>query len=383
MPTADIFYVHSNSEVGGGNKVLLRLMDRIDRAKFCPIAFIPDEGPLRQELGAIGTPCYVVDSRLQQISHGRAALSVLKMLAARIRRRPRILHSNEMPYRLTSVACVGMRRVCHVHHPGFDRNTLRWLFRIPPHMIVTPSDFIREEVVRCLDELGLKIPVEVVWNPIDTDWFRPPASKQVLKSRLGLSQETQHVSILGTLAPHKGHVCFLKMAKLVSESRPLTDFHIIGGGRERDEDYIASLKLLVEDLGLADRVRFWGLVDDSRARDVLAASDLFVLPSREEGFGLVLAEAQACEVPVLTTRMRPLDEVVEDTRTGYLVTQDDDQQFARIAIELLGDEGKRQEMGIAGRISVERRFGTPQFVERMTEIYSSVLEPSRATRGAT
>ncbi len=97
-----------------------------------------------------------------------------------------------------------------------------------------------------------------------------------------------------------------------------------------------------------------------------------MLPSEEEGFGLVVAEAQACEVPVITTRMRPLDEVVNDGQTGFLVARNAT-SFAEVAITLLGDKAKRRTMGIAGRKWVEQRFGTESFTNSMLSLYEQLL----------
>ena len=66
------------------------------------------------------------------------------------------------------------------------------------------------------------------------------------------------------------------------------------------QGYKASLVRLADSLGISKQVNFCGFVPDELARDLLCASDLFVLPTREEGFGLSIAEAQACHVPVLT-----------------------------------------------------------------------------------
>jgi glycosyltransferase involved in cell wall biosynthesis len=102
-------------------------------------------------------------------------------------------------------------------------------------------------------------------------------------------------------------------------------------------------------------------------------SDLFVLPSREEGFGLSIAEAQACQVPILSSAIRPLDEVVDEGRTGYLIPPTDHEQFAARAIQLLDNELIRRRMGEAGRKWVVNRFSAAAFVQRVTQLYTEVV----------
>jgi glycosyltransferase involved in cell wall biosynthesis len=106
----------------------------------------------------------------------------------------------------------------------------------------------------------------------------------------------------------------------------------------------------------------------------LAASDVFVLPSGEEGFGLSVAEAQACEVPVLVSDIPVFAEVVEHGRTGYLIKPDDYKEFARRAVALLGSEATRTRMGLAGRESVLKRFDKQVFVRRMMALYDGASE---------
>jgi glycosyltransferase involved in cell wall biosynthesis len=104
------------------------------------------------------------------------------------------------------------------------------------------------------------------------------------------------VNITAALTPHKGHVCFLRMARQVLNHIPGTTFHIVGSVQSGEAGYAEQLHGLAADLGIANRVTFWGFLSDPMARDLLRASDVFVLPTREEGFGLSVAEAQAARL---------------------------------------------------------------------------------------
>ncbi len=138
-------------------------------------------------------------------------------------------------------------------------------------------------------------------------------------------------------------------------------------------DYAASLRHLAAELGIAERIRFWDFIEDKLAHDLLQASDLFLLPTREEGFGLSIAEAQACQVPVLTSAIPPIDEVVNDGRTGYLLDPEDHVSFAQKTIELLGSAEARSKMGLAGRRWVVERFGHRSYIDRVESLYTSLF----------
>jgi L-malate glycosyltransferase len=285
-----------------------------------------------------------------------------------------VIHANDpFVYRIGSLAA-GLCRipaVCHIHHPGQTSQSLRWSFRRRPRLVLTPSLFMKDQIAKCI--AGQQIPLEGLWNQIDTDWFRPSDDVKALRARLGLSLDHKHVCIIGALTPHKGHECFLKMASLILKDIPLTSFHIVGGESPAHKGYKASLVRLADSLGISKQVNFCGFVPDELARDLLCASDLFVLPTREEGFGLSIAEAQACHVPVLSTDMPPLDEVVDKGRTGFLLDANDHQAFASRGIDLLKDEAARTRMAQAGRDWVVQRFSRKTHMHRITSLYRGIL----------
>ncbi|MFY8201083.1 MAG: glycosyltransferase family 4 protein [Pirellula staleyi] len=368
-----LLFAHSSHLVGGANKVLLRLIEKLDRRRFQPMSVIPAHGPLEAELIRLQTPYAVVDVRSANQSMWLQGLSRLQLFLQLRHQRPMLIHANEMAYRTVASACVGANRICHIHHPNVEAALLSWALGKVPHRIITPSNFMQEHVMNALQQAEIRSRVDRVWNPIDTEHFCPAPCAANLRRQLEMNPNTFHVAIVGALAPHKGHVCFLRMAREVLSVHPETTFHIIGGDMGRHPGYAALLNVQIQELGIGNRVRFWGFASDDTVKDAIAASDLFVLPSIEEGFGLVLAEAQSCEVPVLASKIPPLGEVVDDGRTGYLLDPSDPSAFATKAIDLLNSLFHRREMGKAGRRWVKERFCLNSIVSQVAAIYEDVL----------
>ena len=365
--------------IGGGNKVLLSLFESLDRSRFRPVSVVPGVGPLERYLDDLDVPHFIADLRPSQ--RGKAAtVGHAARLAFQCRRRGiQLVHANDpVTYRITSMAAAfcGLGRVCHIHHPSLDRTSLAWSFKRQPHLVLTPSNFMRRQVCGCLDERSV-IRVEAAWNPIDADWFRPAENVARLRCELGLNPSEHHVNITAALTPHKGHVCFLRMARQVLDHIPGTTFHIVGSVQSGEAGYAEQLHGLASDLGIANRVTFWGFLSDPMARDLLRASDVFVLPTREEGFGLSVAEAQACEVPVLTSAIEPLDEVVDAGNTGFLIDPDDFATFAARTIVLLENADERTAMGRTGRRWVVSRFGKRAWATNIEVFYDEVLRQTR------
>jgi glycosyltransferase involved in cell wall biosynthesis len=106
---------------------------------------------------------------------------------------------------------------------------------------------------------------------------------------------------------------------------------------------------------------------------VYAASDVFLLPSEQESFGLAALEALACGVPVVGCRSGGLPEVVRDGETGYLVEVGEVDAAAARCLSLLGDAGLRRRFAAAARDDAVRRFAEPDVVARYVAIYERAL----------
>jgi len=144
---------------------------------------------------------------------------------------------------------------------------------------------------------------------------------------------------------------------------------------------LADLKTLGSRLGVSDRVHWLGNVSDLRS--LLQTSDIFALASVGEAFGLALAEAMACGVPVVGSRNGFLVDVVENERTGLLSTPLDDKAFAEEIERLVRDAARRTEMGRLAVDRARRDFTIDLAVEKTTDIYESPwkeVSPPRTSR---
>jgi N-acetyl-alpha-D-glucosaminyl L-malate synthase BshA len=126
------------------------------------------------------------------------------------------------------------------------------------------------------------------------------------------------------------------------------------------------------DLGIQDRVDFLGKQES--VAELLACADIFLLPSESESFGLVALEAMASEVPVVGTRCGGLEEIVQDGVTGWLLPVGAVPEMAEAAIEILSTDGRREEMGGAGRKVAVDRYSAERIVPIYEDHDREVLE---------
>jgi N-acetyl-alpha-D-glucosaminyl L-malate synthase BshA len=144
---------------------------------------------------------------------------------------------------------------------------------------------------------------------------------------------------------------------------------MVGDGPER-----SAVAYRAETLDVADHVLFVG--KQANIADYLGVADVFLLPSELESFGLAALEAQACEVPVIATRIGGIPEVVSEGETGYLSDVGDVEKMSQDTLRLLADEDVRRAFGEKGRELGLQRYGSDKIIPQYISFYEQVLAKS-------
>lgn len=215
-------------------------------------------------------------------------------------------------------------------------------------------------------------------DAIDTSVFSPRAGAGHLRSELGIPPECVVVGFVGRFSPGKGLEALLEAARLLSGNHPDLRLIIVGEASHGEEGYGGTITALRDRLGLAEIVRFAGFRRD--VPDALASFDIFAFPSHAESFGVALIEAMAMHLPVVASNCDGVLDIVVDGKTGVLVPPGDAASLAGALQRLLEDPLLRQEMGAAGRKRVMGCFDRERQMDRLEEIYRSLL--ARGTSGS-
>ena len=173
------------------------------------------------------------------------------------------------------------------------------------------------------------------------------------------------VVVLASLHRRKGLEHFLQAVARVAPRVPAARFVVAGEGPER-----GRLEALRRELGLDDRVSFPGSIRP--VRELLAASDLFVLSSLEEGISNALLEAQSEGVPAVVTDVGGNAEVVENERTGLVVAPGDPAALAQAMGRLLGSDPERRAMGVAAAARTREVYSLERMTSRMETYYEEI-----------
>ncbi len=224
---------------------------------------------------------------------------------------------------------------------------------------------VSQDLARVTRELfDIRSPIEVIYNFVDASRFRP-LEVEDLRSRI-CSPETRVLVHISNFRPVKQPVAVIDIFHAVQQELPAV-LLLVGDGPE-----MARVQQRVDELGIAQRVKFLGKQEE--VVEILSLSDLMLLPSTQESFGLVALEAMACQVPVIASRVGGLPEVVVHGRAGFLYSPADLEGMAQGAITILSDPALREEMGLHARAIAVEKFSADEQVARYERYYEQVLE---------
>lgn len=194
---------------------------------------------------------------------------------------------------------------------------------------------------------------------------RPGRNRLETRAALGLSESDRVAITVARFTAQKGHEILLRAARQVLDAFPPARFLLVGSGPG-----MAAMQELAESLGIAEAVGFLGERCD--VADLLAASDLFILPSLFEGLPLALLEAMAIGLPVVATGIGGTTEAL-GTDYPWLVEAGEVASLSDLMIHALGDGARCRALGRDNRHRFERLFGAELMAEKTAEVYRAVV----------
>ena len=248
----------------------------------------------------------------------------------------------------------------------------RWIFgRCDGYVAISPA---LQEIYR---EAGLpQSKLQLVPQGVDLRLFSPGEDKLALRVALGLPTHGPVILFVGSLIHRKGIDVLLRAWSEVSAVRP--DSHLVLVGRNQFPEDSDATRFLEEQLaqvrvGGAARLRQLGVRED--VKRWLQAADLFVFPSRREGFGSVMIEAMACGLPCVVADLPGITDFIFGAGgdRGLVVPQEDYAALAAAVLEMLQNPKRAAQIGLAARDDVIRRFDIEQIAQRYVSLYTDLM----------
>ncbi len=213
------------------------------------------------------------------------------------------------------------------------------------------------------ESFGICKEIEVIYNFVNCSLYKAEARPE-LRARFAAPEEKVLIH-LSNFRPVKRTSDVVEIFMRVQKRQPAV-LLMVGDGPER-----SSAEWLAHHYGIERMIHFLGKRDN--IDELIGISDLLLLPSETESFGLVALEAMACEVPVVVSNVGGLPEVVTDGKEGYLAGARDVETMANRSIEILADEKRRREMGRRGRETAKARFCSDAIVTQYENYYKRIL----------
>ena len=285
-----------------------------------------------------------------------------------------ILHSTDRPR--DAIACVvlaaltGAKAVVHAHvnYGDWMSRGVRWAFGRADAIVG-----VSRHTARTFVEAGYpRDRVHAVLNAVEPSRWDPSLDPAPGRDSLGVPDGAPLIVSVARLFPGKGHVELLGALALVKREYENVRLAIVGSDYPADSGTTRMLKEHARNLGIGENVIFTGQRSDIAA--LMAACDVFSLPSFEEPFGLVFAEAMAMKRPVVALTNGGTPEVVEHGKCGLLSSPGDVDTLAANLLRLLGDPALRAQFGEYGRSRVEEHFTPQRMASDFAALYALMLE---------
>jgi phosphatidylinositol alpha-1,6-mannosyltransferase len=269
-----------------------------------------------------------------------------------------------------------------IHQSAVKRKTAAALLGSAA-VLVANSEWTRDRCLTVLRELELDVApdrVRVVPLGADETFFRPGVDPHEVRARYQLEPGRWLLSV-ARLTRHKGIDTALQALSRLAPEHPDLRYAVVGSGEERD-----ALEAEARDLGVADRVRFLTDVPDGDLPALYNCAEIYLgvsrlMEQRVEGFGISLAEASACGLPVIAGRSGGIPAAVRDGETGILVDADRADAVAKAVSRLLADPSLRRRRGEAGRRAVEQHYNWRRVTADLIRIGHEMGAPARQATG--
>lgn len=304
-----------------------------------------------------------------------APISILRLIRVIRSERIQWVHTTDRPR--DAFAAVLLSRLtparCMIHaHVAFDASWMSSMLQRSMQRadaLVAISDYVAVS----LRESGHRADrIHVVKNATDIERWTPGIDREARRAELACTAEDVLIITVARLFPAKGPAELIRAVAEVRAAGRRARLVIVG--HEMIPGYAAELQRLVTELGLDDHVVFTGRRGDVAA--LMAAADIFAMPSMFEPFGLVYLEAMAMQRPVVALDNGGTPEVVDHGVTGLLSPAHDIAAFATNLLTLIDDAELRATMGRAGRVLVEHHFTRQRLAADMGRLYRR-LESAR------
>ncbi len=367
-----VLYVAWAPFFSGAERALLLTIRALDKTRYAPFVVAGTEGEFASQIRAMGVPCQVIG--LRQLDRRRpigGVVSVASVLAAAVRHRVSLIHSNDMPsFQPGGYAArmLGIPAVTHVRFPD-KASGYQWFFRPGFSLALFVSRALMlDAVAEAPDVFDQRS--AVLHDCVEPQETWSEAQVQECRDELGLPRDAVVVAMAGQVAEVKGIWDFVSAAQILVARGSQALFAVLGDDLKTGGATRRQMEARVEALGLSSRFKFLGFRRD--APRVVQAFDIIAVPSHVEPLGNATLEAMAVGRPVIGSRVGGIPEMVVDAETGLLVPPSSPTTLAEAIERLVNDPLLRKQMSRAARARAGTAFGMRAHASALEAYYDNL-----------
>lgn len=358
-------------QIGGGESHLLSLVENLDRTRFDPVVLSFTEGPMVDRLQEMKIPVEVIPTTKP---FNFTVWGKVKDLMRR--------HQIQLVHAHGTRACsnvfqparsLDLPLVYTIHGWSFhdDQHPLLKKIRVMGEKLLTRKADTNISVSSSNQQTGKKYFSDfesiVVNNGIDQQKFNPERQLKDIRQELGIPATSKLILFVARFIHQKQPLVLLRSFALAVQQDPQLRLLMVGDGDQKPEALA-----LVQQLGIADKVVFEKFRQD--VPDVLAAADIFVLPSLWEGLPIGLLEAMAMGKAIIGTKVDGTSEVIQHNQNGLLLDVEGlEQHLAKALLALAADPEKCRMLGKAARATISNTYSASTMTRQIEEIYLKLL----------
>lgn len=388
-PVRTLFLTHA-ADLGGAERSLLEILERMDRSLVAPSLCSLSQGPLLDAARGAGVPVHALpapesvtgmkrgalglspDAALKSLRLAAESLPVVRGIARAARAdRAQVIYTNSAKAHILgglAGRAAGLPVIWHMRD-FFEQPTARTLFqtaaRVLARAVICNSEFTAHP-------FRAHPGCRAVLNGLPADNVRALRPAAEVRAALGIASHAPVAGTAGRLDHWKGIPTFLDAAALAARQVPDARFIVAGGALYHRPEYKASLELRAAAPDLQGLVTFTGFRAD--VYDIIAAMDIYVHPSdRPEPFGRGIVEAMLLDKPVIASRHGGPLEIVSHNETGLLFEPENAGDLARAMVSLFRDATTRASMGRAGRARALDHFTIERMLPQLIQIIEETV----------
>ena len=373
-----IAYLIDGLSMGGAERLMVPILKHLSRDHFEPYVCAmqsKDGNPMAEEIRALGIPVECLNIKhLRDLDAIPRLIKYLKGIGADL------VHTQlEVANILGNVSAKLLRlpSVCTIHvMPSLDVKTktklhqrVEWFaLRYFCDRVISVAEEAREYHIEISGTAAAQ--VTTIYNGIDLSAFLHmdyAFERNAVRAELKIPSDANVLVTIAVLRPPKGIQFMIRALPAILASHPNAYYLVVGAGSHHE-----ALVEEVSNAGVKKRVIFAGMRRD--VPRLLAASDVFVLPTLTEALPTVLAEAMAAKLPIVASRVGGIPEMIANGQNGILVAPEDVDSLAKACIHLLENPEKRLDMSEEGWKIVNRKFSIERQVEQLKELYLDQLQ---------